>query len=108
MAGHTCSVKPVEFPSDGKHIVSSEDKSIDTLNSVTERLITTTQVNFTDQSVIDDDGWICGNKGELLMWIPHLHRPSCYDHAQEGVGLLLLSSVSLFSVPLPKTFQNVP
>ena len=76
MAGHTCSVKPVEFPSDGKHIVSSEDKSIDTLNSVTERLITTTQVNFTDQSVIDDDGWICGNKGELLMWIPHLHRPS--------------------------------
>ena len=75
MAGHTCSVKPVEFPSDGKHIVSSEDKSIDMLNSVTERLITTTQVNFTDQSVIDDDGWICGNKGELLMWIPHLHRP---------------------------------
>ena len=44
------------------------------LNYVTERLITTAQVNFTDQSVIDNDGWICGNKGELLMWIPPLHR----------------------------------
>jgi len=30
--------------------------------------------------VINDDGWICGNKCELLIWIPplhraHLHRP---------------------------------
>ena len=31
----------------------------------------------------------------------------CYDHAQKGVGLLLLSSVSLFPVPLPRTFRNV-
>lgn len=51
------------------------------LDTTTERLITTTQVNFTDQSVIDEDGWICGNEGELLMWIPpvyrkNLHRPS--------------------------------
>jgi hypothetical protein len=36
----------------------------------------TTQVNFTDQSVIDDDGWICDINGELLMWIPPLHRIS--------------------------------
>ena len=74
MAGHMCSGKSVGFPLDSKQIVSSKDKSIDMLNSVTERLITTTQVNFTDQSVIDEDGWICGNKGELLMWIPLLHR----------------------------------
>ena len=73
MAGHMCSVKSVGFPSDRKEIVS-EDKSIDMLNSVTERLITTTQFNFTDQSVINDDGWICGNNGELMMWIPPLHR----------------------------------
>ena len=44
-------------------------------HATTERLITTTQVNFTDQSVIDTDGWIRGPKGELLMWIPPLHRP---------------------------------
>ena len=69
---------PVGLLSDDQQIVSSEDKSINVLNSVTERLITTTQVNFTDQSVIDNDGWICGNKGELLMWIPPLHRPSLH------------------------------
>ena len=37
----------------------------------------------------------------------HLQCAMCYDHTQEGVGLLLLSSVSLFSVPLPRTFRNV-
>ena len=55
--------------------------SIYVLDSTTESLIITTQVDFTDQSVIDDDGWVRGNKGELIMWIPlvhraHLHRPS--------------------------------
>jgi hypothetical protein len=38
-------------------------------------------VDFTDHSVIDEEGWICGNNGEFLMWIPErnksgLHRPS--------------------------------
>ena len=42
---------------------------------------TTSHIDFTDSSVIDEEGWICGSKGELLMWIPetyraHLHRPS--------------------------------
>jgi hypothetical protein len=37
--------------------------------------------NFTDHSIINEDGWICGSNGELLVWIPlihraHLHRPS--------------------------------
>ena len=64
----------VGFQSDDRQIVSSEDKSIYVLDSVIKGLITTTQVSFTDQSVIDDDGWICGNNGELLMWIPPLHR----------------------------------
>ena len=33
---------------------------------------------------------------------------TCYDHTQEGVGLLFFSPVSLCSVPLPRTFWNVP
>ena len=73
MAEHMSSVKSVGFSSDGKQMLS-EDKPIFVLNSVTVSLITTTQVSFTDQSVIDNDGWICGDKGELLMWIPPLHR----------------------------------
>src|SRR6266702_625637 len=59
---------------------SSGDKSIHMMDDTRESLITIIQVNFTDQSVINSDGWICGNKRELLMWIPpmhraHLHRP---------------------------------
>jgi hypothetical protein len=74
MAVHKCLVRSAEFPSDGQQIISSEDKSIYILGSVTKILIATTQVSFTNQSVIDDDGWICGSKGELLVWIPPLHR----------------------------------
>jgi WD40 repeat protein len=74
VVGHMPLVSSVGFPSDCQQIISSKDKPIYMLDSVTKSLITITQVNFTDQSVIDDDGWICGNKGELLMWIPPLHR----------------------------------
>jgi hypothetical protein len=43
--------------------------------------VTTGPVEFTDQSIINEEGWICGSSGELLIWIPlihrpHLHRPS--------------------------------
>ncbi len=38
----------------------------------TENTETTRHVYFTDQSVINE-GWMCGSKGELLMWIPRTH-----------------------------------
>jgi len=45
------------------------------VSSVTMRKAeTTNDVDFTDCSVINDKGWICGSKGELLMWIPPAHR----------------------------------
>ncbi|KAN0111897.1 hypothetical protein V8E52_008103 [Russula decolorans] len=34
----------------------------------------TNDVDFTDHFMINDEGWICGRKGELLMWIPSVHR----------------------------------
>src|SRR6266702_5045764 len=51
------------------------------LNATTGNTETTRHVDFTDHSVINEEGWICGSEGELLMWIPpphraHLHRPS--------------------------------
>ena len=43
--------------------------------------VTAKYADFTNHSIINEDGWICGNNGELLIWIPlihraHLHRPS--------------------------------
>ena len=35
---------------------------------------TTIGVDFADHEVIDDEGWICNRDGELLMWIPSIHR----------------------------------
>ena len=32
-------------------------------------------IQFTDRSLVDGDGWICGEQKELLLWIPALHRP---------------------------------
>jgi hypothetical protein len=36
------------------------------------------KIQFTDQSLIDNDGWICGEKKELLIWIPELHRSALH------------------------------
>ncbi|KAH8988070.1 hypothetical protein EDB92DRAFT_1071014 [Lactarius akahatsu] len=76
--GHTRSVSSVGFPPDDQRIISSGDKSIHVLEFTAETLITTAQVNFTDQSVIDDDGWIRSDKHELLMWIPPTHRANLH------------------------------
>ena len=77
--GHTDSVEFVApSPDTSQRIVSSRHGSIRMLGASME---TTRRIDFTDRSLINDDGWICGSKGELLMWIPpihreHLHRPS--------------------------------
>ena len=51
------------------------------LNATTGNTVTAKHPDFTDHSIINDEGWICGGNGELLVWIPlihraHLHRPS--------------------------------
>ena len=51
------------------------------LNATTGNTVTAEHPDFTDNSIINDEGWICGSDGELLVWIPlihraHLHRPS--------------------------------
>ncbi len=73
--GHTDSVLSVGFSPDGHHIVSgSHDRTIRMSNITKRKTENENDVDFTDHSVIDDEGWICGSKGELLMWIPVMHR----------------------------------
>src|SRR6266567_1800854 len=80
--GHTHWVTSVAFSPDGQHIVSgSDDRTIRVSNVTIGKTETPNDVDFTDHSIVNDEGWICASKGELLMWIPlvhrgYLHRPS--------------------------------
>ena len=77
--GHARSVMSVTFSPDGHHIVSgSFDRTIRLSNVTIWKTEATDDVDFTDYSVINDEGWICGSKGELLMWIPSAHRKSLH------------------------------
>ena len=48
------------------------------LNTITENTGIMKVVDFTDHSVIDGDGWICGSDDNLLLWIPPLHRANLH------------------------------
>jgi WD40 repeat protein len=73
--GHSQSVKSVTFSPDGQHIVSgSIDHTIRLWKVMARETEISGQVDFTDQSKMNHEGWICGSNGEPLMWIPPLHR----------------------------------
>ena len=73
--GHSGSVTSVAFSPDGQHIASgSDDQTIRVWKIMTGETKITGQVDFTNHSKINDEGWICGSNNELLMWIPPLHR----------------------------------
>ncbi len=84
LSGHSGWVTSAVFSPDGQYIVSgSGDRAIRLWNAMTVagETETTGQVDFTDQSKINNEGWICGSNDELLMWVPpshrvNLHRPS--------------------------------
>ena len=78
LVGNAHLTRSMRFSSDGQETGPSTDKSIHVLDAKAESLITLTQVSFTDQSVISDDGWIYGKEGKLLMWIPVLHRANLH------------------------------
>ena len=67
------------------------------LDVMTGKTETTGQVDFTNQSKINDEGWIVGSNDELLTWIPpvhrgNLHRPSNIWVVGEHETLLDLST----------------
>ncbi|KAH9064599.1 hypothetical protein EDB87DRAFT_1598276 [Lactarius vividus] len=48
------------------------------LNATTRSTENKGHIDFTNHSVINEEGWICDTKGELLMWIPQTHRANLH------------------------------
>jgi WD40 repeat protein len=102
-AGHTDSVRSVAFSPDGQRIASSSRDCTIRVWDTTGQLVSGPftghtypassvvsspeaqqtasasrdgiEIHFTDQSVINSDGWIYGDEEKLILWIPELHRP---------------------------------
>ena len=74
LKGHEGSVPSVAISNDGHHVVSCSDDS-------TTRVWDLKKLHgsFThDVQVPDEDGWVKGESGELLFWVPRIHRCSFY------------------------------
>ena len=85
--GHTSSVPSLTPPRDGQHAPSgSHDCMIyvvkNNLNG-TERTILS---NAMDQSKLESEGWITGDEGALVIWIPQIHRSSLHRPANIWVA----------------------
>jgi WD40 repeat protein len=69
--GHTSWVNSVAFSPDRQHTISASGDGTIRLQKYTTEDIQ--NISFTDKSLINDDGWICGEESELLLWIPPIH-----------------------------------
>jgi WD40 repeat protein len=84
--GHTGPVISVAFSPDGQHVVSgSLDRTIRLSNVTIGKTEPADDIDLTEHFVINDEGWVCGSKGELLMWVPSVHRE--YLHRQSTIWI---------------------
>jgi hypothetical protein len=45
----------------------------------------TEKIDFMNEYLVNSDGWMCGEEGELLLWIPQIHRS--YFHRANTVWI---------------------
>ncbi|KAH9480814.1 Vegetative incompatibility protein HET-E-1 [Psilocybe cubensis] len=75
--GHTNLVRSLSFSPDGCQLVScSEDSTIRVWDLNTSTMTSKELVPNTNSYAINDEGWICGEDGQLFIWIPQIHRPT--------------------------------
>lgn len=78
--GHVSSVRSIRFSPDGRHIASgSEDGTIriwDIENAVAPSA--TAEVGTHRNWTLSEEGWVLGQDGELLLWIPPDMRASLW------------------------------
>jgi WD40 repeat protein len=63
-------------------ITASRDRTI-SLKKL--RIEDVEKVDFMNKFLINNDGWMCGPEGELLLWIPQIHRP--YFHRSNTIWI---------------------
>ena len=109
---HTSSVNSVASSTDGQDIVSCSSNWMNRVSNVAiGKTEATNDVDFTDHSTIDE-GWICGNRGELLMWISsvyrkYLYRPSTIWISDERGTILIFLISCMDAVGLLVLVPNV-
>jgi WD40 repeat protein len=70
--GHTKLVGSDAFPQSEQHTVSVSGDCTIHVEVTTEDIH---KIHFMDKSLINSDGWICGEEEQLLLWIPPIHQP---------------------------------
>jgi WD40 repeat protein len=68
--GRTDSIQYVAFSPCEEYLVSGSYGG-----HIRVEKIVTEDIHALDQFLMNGDGWVCGKEGELLFWIPVLHRP---------------------------------
>jgi WD40 repeat protein len=71
---HTKSIDSVAFSLDERHITTLQDRT-NNAEKHPVRVRDIEKIDFMNKFVINNDGWMCGEEGELLLWIPEIHRP---------------------------------
>ncbi|KAI0263280.1 hypothetical protein BC834DRAFT_827890, partial [Gloeopeniophorella convolvens] len=84
--GHTSSVLSVAFSPDGRHIASgSFDRTIRIWDAETGHATAGPFAGHIGRFRVIDDGWIHGENGKLMIWIPEPHRT--YLHHPENAWI---------------------
>ena len=81
---HTKSIDSVAFSPDEQRITVSQDRT-DHAEKHELRVGDIVNIDLMNKFLIDSDGWMCGDEGELLLWIPQIHRP--YFHRSNTVWI---------------------